>query len=217
MSRSTRPAKSSGVILIVSLLIITGAFVISLSIASLVMVAINISRTQGDSVRAYYEADSGIERALAFDRQELIDRRNCGPGGKAYLCCADQVDSCLFFDQIVPGHEGDGIVSGCFDCKIVQPQYLDINKKQSYFLIYRGTSDNDSQLKLESTGNSNGVKRSIKLIISRTAGCIPQCSEKDSEGNIIVTYECGYNGCNGFCGSCDDETQDCLDHQCVAK
>lgn len=199
--------RHSGVIMIVSLLIITGAFVISLSIASLVMVAISISRTQSDSVRAYFAADSGLERALAFDKVESIDQRNC-TGENEDLCC-DTVGDCLFFDKIPTGREDS--VSGCRPCADInnEPQYMDSDQTQSYQLIYRGVNTDNSQLQLESTGNSNGVKRSIKLTINRTAGCIPVCSSSSTP-----QYECGYNGCNGFCGQCDVNEQ-CSNFQCI--
>jgi len=204
--RSVWTAKSSGVIMIVSLLIITGAFVISLSIASLVMVAISISRTQGDSVRAYFAADSGLERALAFDQQPegSIDQRNC-PGGD--LCC-DTVGECLFFDKKPLGHED--IVSGCHPCEDIdnEPQYMDplgLDKAKSYQLIYQGVNFSRSELYLESTGNSNGVKRSIKLTIYRTAGCVPSCTY----GDPPLPKGCGSNGCGGSCGPACPEGQVC--------
>lgn len=187
--------KAKGVIMIVSLLIITGAFIISLSIASLVMVAISISRTQNDSVRAYFAADSGLERALAFDKVESIDQRNCLSEDDD-LCC-NESGECLFFDKIPTGREDS--VSGCRPCVDInnEPNYINEEQNQSYQLIYRGVNADNSQLFLESTGSSNGVKRSIKLTINRTAGCIPTCSSSSTP-----EYECGYNGCNGFCGQC---------------
>ncbi len=189
-----RQSRHDGVIMIVSLLIITGAFVISLSIASLVMVAIGISRTQGDSVRAYFAADSGLERALAFDKIESIDKRNCF-GENKDLCC-DHPGECLFFDKIPSGREDS--VSGCRPCEDIknEPQYISEDQSQSYQIIYRGVDVDNSQLWLEVTGDSNGAKRSIKLTINRTAGCVPVCSDGETQ------YECGYNGCNGFCDQC---------------
>lgn len=201
-----RQSRHDGVIMIVSLLIITGAFVISLSIASLVMVAIGISRTQSDSVRAYFAADSGLERALAFDKIESIDRRNCS-GADEDLCC-DTAGECLFFDKM-PNDRTD-YVSGCRPCEEIdnEPQYMGQDQTQSYQIIYRGVNNDNSQLELESTGSSNGIKRSIKLTINRTAGCIPVCSH---EG---VRYECGYNSCNGFCDQCETGSH-CSNFFCV--
>lgn len=198
--------KADGVIMIISLLIIAGAFIISLSVASLVMVAISISRTQNDSVRAYFAADSGLERALAFDKIESIDRRNCS-GVDDDLCC-DTPGECLFFDKLPIDRED--YVSGCRPCEDInhEPQYMN-NPTQSYQIIYRGVNVDNSQLQLESTGNSNGIKRSIKLTINRTAGCIPICSDGEN------TYQCGYNSCNGFCGQCDPGTH-CSNFQCVS-
>ena len=203
-------SRRSGVIMIISFLIITGAFIIALSIATLVMIAINISRTQGDSVRAYFAADSGIERALAFDKspEGTIDHQNCGPGGKDYLCC-DKLGECLFFNQIVPGHEGDGFVSGCFDCNLVEPEEVIEDSGQTYKIIYQGVSIDNSQLTLESIGSSHGVKRAIRLTIIRTSGCVPHCKDEDDK-----PYDCGYNGCNGFCGQCGVD-QHCINHYCV--
>lgn len=201
-----RQSRHDGVIMIVSLLIITGAFVISLSIASLVMVAIGISRTQGDSVRAYFAADSGLERALAFDKIESIDRRNCS-GADEDLCC-DTAGECLFFDKM-PNDRTD-YVSGCRPCEEIdnEPQYISEDQSQSYQLIFRGVDADNSRLWLESTGNSNGAKRSIKLTINRTAGCVPTCSDGENQ------YECGYNGCNGFCGQCETGSH-CSNFFCV--
>jgi len=202
--------RAKGVIMIVSLLIITGAFMISLSIASLVMVAISISRTQGDSVRAYFAADSGLEKALAFDKQESIDQRNCSPGDPDEDLCCDTEGECLFFEKTPFDREDSP--SGCRPCAEInnEPQYMnDDDLTQSYQLIYGGVSEDGSQLKLESTGNSNGIKRSIKLTINRTAGCIPVCSSSSTP-----EYQCGYNGCNGFCGQCDPG-EHCSDFLCV--
>ena len=203
-------SRHSGQIMIVTFLLITGAFIVALSVATLVMMAINISRTQSDSVRAYFAADSGIERALAFDKSGAgIDRQNCGPGGKHYLCC-DEPGECLFFDQLVKGHEEDGKVSGCFDCDFVEPEELISGGGQSYEIIYQGTNLDSSQLNLESIGTSNGVRRAIELTIYRTIGCRPQCQDEET-GEM---YGCGYNGCNGFCGYCE-EGQVCQNHFCV--
>lgn len=198
--------RASGVIMIVSLLIIVGAFVISLSISSLVMVAISISRTQNDSVRAYFAADSGLERVLAFDKQESIDRRNC-LGEDEDLCC-DTPGDCLFFDKTPLGREAPA--SGCRPCEDIdnEPQYINNNPTQSYQIIYRGATPDGSQVELESTGSSNGVKRSIKLTINRTAGCVPDCSDGETQ------YECGDNGCNGFCGRCETDER-CINFLCV--
>ncbi|HPX64805.1 MAG TPA: hypothetical protein PLP70_01435 [bacterium] len=203
-------SRRSGVIMIISFLIITGAFIIALSIATLVMIAINISRTQGDSVRAYFAADSGIERALAFDKspEGTIDHQNCGPGEKQYLCC-DELGECLFFDQVIQSHAEDGAVSGCFDCAYVEPEEVTQDGGQVYKIIYRGVSSDNSQLNLESIGSSHGVKRAIRLTIIRTSGCVPQCQNEEGE-----PYQCGYNGCNGFCGQCGDN-QHCDNHYCV--
>lgn len=200
-----------GVIMIISMLIITGAFVISLSVASLIMIAINISRTQSDSVKAYFAADAGVERVLDFDQQETIDKRNCGTS-MDYLCCRKEGD-CLFFDQVVPGYEADGAVSGCQPCGNVKSQPIGhlSSTTQSYYIIYRGISGDSSQAFLESTGVSNGVKRSIRMTINRTSGCVPVC--KDAEDK---PYECGYNMCNGFCGQCLSD-QRCVDFKCVPK
>lgn len=199
-----------GVIMIISMLIITGAFVISLSVASLIMIAINISRTQSDSVKAYFAADAGVERVLDFDQEESIDKRNCGTD-QDYLCCKDGL--CLFFDQVVPGHEADGEVSGCRPCSQVEAQDIGhlSSTTQQYYIIYRGVSADGSQSFLESTGISNGVKRSIRMTINRTAGCVPVC--KDIDDN---PYECGYNMCNGFCGQCLS-TKKCENFKCVPK
>ncbi|HNW55661.1 MAG TPA: hypothetical protein PKN62_01110 [bacterium] len=196
------------------MLIITGSLIISMSVASLVMIAINISRTQSDSVKAYFAADVGVERVLDFDQQETIDKRNCGTD-MDYLCC-NKEDYCLFFNQVVPGHEGDHEVSGCQPCGLVKPQNLGHEETlaQSYYIIYRGVSDDDSQVFLESTGISNGVKRSIKMTINRTSGCVPKC--KDNQDGEEIIYECGYNQCNGFCGQCLD-TEKCVDFMCVPK
>ncbi len=200
-----------GVIMIISMLIITGAFVISLSVASLIMIAINISRTQSDSVKAYFAADAGVERVLDFDQEESIDKRNCGTD-QDYLCCRHEGD-CLFFDQVVPGHEADGEVSGCWPCSQVEAQDIGhlSSTTQQYYIIYRGVSADGSQSFLESTGISNGVKRSIRMTINRTAGCVPVC--EDAEEN---PYECGYNMCNGFCGQCLS-TKKCENFKCVPK
>ena len=197
----------SGVVMIVSLLIITGAFIISLSIASLVMVAIGISRTQGDSVRAYFAADSGLERALALDKIESIDQRNC-LGENEDLCC-DEPGECLFFDKTPSGRE-DLVPVGCRPCADInnEPQYISEDHNQSYQIIFRGVDNDNSRLWLESTGNSNGAKRSIKLTINRTAGCVPVCSDG------TIQYECGYNSCNGFCGQCQTG-EHCSNFLCV--
>lgn len=198
--------------MIISMLIITGSFVISLSVASLIMIAINISRTQSDSVKAYFAADAGVERVLDFDQEETIDKRNCGTD-MDYLCCDKKEGYCLFFDQVVPGHEADGEVSGCQPCGEVKAQPIGhlSSTTQSYYIIYRGVSIDGSQAFLESTGISNGVKRSIRMTISRTAGCVPKC--KDDDDNH---YQCGYNMCNGFCGQCLSD-QKCVEFKCVTK
>jgi len=202
--RLGRPNKISGMIMVVSLLIITGAFLISSSIASLVMIAINISRTQGDSVRAYFAADSGLERALAFDAVENIEDRNCS--GDTSLCC-DTDGECLFFNQIPDGYGTEA--SGCWSCDGVDSQDME-EDDATYQLIYKGRSPDESQIYLKAIGDSNGVKRSIKLTIYRIAGCVPVCAEGETP------YQCGYNGCNGFCGQCNDGYLcDNTSHTCV--
>jgi hypothetical protein len=76
---------SKGNALLMSLFILTGVLVVSLGAANLVSLGIKTHRTQQASAKAYFAAESGIERLLFEIRKNGMDISACDGSTNRYV------------------------------------------------------------------------------------------------------------------------------------
>jgi Tfp pilus assembly protein PilX len=67
----------SGTALYLALMILTGALIVSLGAASLVMSGLKLNKTQFDSTKAIFAAEAGAERILWETRKNSADLSSC--------------------------------------------------------------------------------------------------------------------------------------------
>ena len=93
--------KEGGVSLIITFFILTIILAIVLNISALLYSGIKITRNIGNSVLAFYAADSGVEKLLYYDRKQIPDE------GRRGLCNINNVCP----NDCTPGPNG-----GAGDC-----------------------------------------------------------------------------------------------------
>lgn len=193
-----------GVSLIITFFILVIVLAVVLSISIILYSEIKIIRNIGDSVVAFYAADSGVEKTLYYDRKAVPEGATGGKRGLCNLCNACPNGECL--DCIVPATDGCNLTS-CEDCTVTFNTTLsDLpNPKKTYSVtavVSQDMTDNPtvkfSNLSIYSTGayasatGANEVKRAIQLDTQKdeTKNTVPDIS------NAFInfkTQEFGYD------------------------
>ena len=133
-------------------------------------------RAQGSSSRAYYAAETGIERALTIFKvspEKLYDDSNCPGGSYLYFKKIDlSMSSCVaVLDEGSTYHVGDDIENAEYWVKIdFEDPLYDVSGKER-------------QVILTAVGHYLNTNRSIE-----TRFCIPICEDGDD-----------FDGCGGSC------------------
>lgn len=73
-------ASEKGTALFMTLIVLTSALTVALGVASLITPGILMGRTQTNSTKAFFAAESGAERALWAIRRGGFDASACGAG-----------------------------------------------------------------------------------------------------------------------------------------
>ena len=150
-----------GILLIITFFILTIILAIVLSISTILYSEIKIIRNIGNSIVAFYAADSGIEKTLYYDRNKapegakrgLCDICNYSPGS-ANGCPTDNADSSINCNNCLSfGSDCDPI--SCGDCEVSFDSFFD---GKNYEVIISTT-------KIDSKGNYKNVLRKIQLQI----------------------------------------------------
>lgn len=161
-----------GVSLIIIFFILTIILAIVLSISVILYGQIKIIRNIGDSVVAFYAADSGVEKTLYYDRQQVP------LGGQRGLC--NICNACL--GDCTPGLDGDPgdcveskcqgciltplAVNGCdlLTCGNCEVSFNSFFENKNYAVkasvVPNGPS---SVITIDSQGNYKDVSRKIRL------------------------------------------------------
>ena len=105
-----------GVSLIMTIFIMTIMLAIVLSIGILLYSQIKILRNIGDSVVAFYAADSGVEKVLYYDRRQIP----VGGTGRG-LCYMFDIDNPAQCSDCTPGTNGDCVESNCYNYSLTGP------------------------------------------------------------------------------------------------
>lgn len=177
-----RASQEKGVSLIITFFILTIILAIVLNISALLYSGIKITRNIGNSVLAFYAADSGVEKLLYYDRKRIpVD-------GKRGLCYMFDLNNPNICPDCTPGTNGDagdcvekhcqaGQVSGsdcnpptCGDCEISFNTFFDGKTYRATARIApRGDiNDNVFDTNIDIRGNYKDVLRKVQLkIINR--------------------------------------------------
>lgn len=191
-----------GVSLIITFFIMVIVLAVVLAVSSILYSEIKIIRNIGDSVVAFYAADSGVEKTLYYDRKF--------EGGACNLCQNCPEDDCK---NCVPpaGEDGENCEVN-FDTDLIVP--FGNKKYHVKAVVSQKVSDNNpvikySELDIFSTGSYNSVlgatpmKRAIELISKKdeTENTVPDFtatatpfSVEDGAGIDIITENVNAHG-----------------------
>lgn len=149
--------QEEGVSLIITFFILTIILAIVLSISVLLYGQIKIIRNIGNSVVAFYAADSGVEKVLYYDRKRVPDLAGRG------ICNICSVGVCLDCDECDLTGLDCGIQT-CSDCRIVFSSEMNPNKSDNYNVdIVVNQQCKISSGTINSYGFYEDVSRAIRL------------------------------------------------------
>jgi len=157
--------KEKGTALIITFFVMTIMLSIVLGIAAILFIEIKMIRGLGNSVVAFYAADSGIEKTLYYDRKVLTG------GGLRGLC--DIRNTCT--DCQIRKFEGnDCEIETCTDCDIYFS--TEFGEKKYEVKAEIRPSEQTTVTSIKSFGSYRGTTRGIELVFSgvATSGVEPQ-------------------------------------------
>ena len=203
-SNNTILKNQRGVSLIITFFILTIILAIVLSISLLLYGEIKIVRNIGNSVVAFYAADSGVEKMLYYDRKRVPES---GRRGLCYMFDSSNPAACLNdctpnIDCVEPKCQGHSITGAdcniltCSDCQVSFNSFFD---GKSYELKASVALSNEFPVvSIFSKGNYKDVSRKIQLQIRDesaitnpqapkvTNGCFSDSSISDSDSEEEV-------------------------------
>jgi len=172
-----------GVSLIITFFIMLIILSVEFSISAILYSEIKIIRNMGNSVQAFFAAESGVEKVLYYDRKILpATESEATARGLCYMCSLPNPDACT----IDPGgNSGDKSVycnncikvgvgcdpALCDDCQITFQTKLDAIKHYKIIATIGpdpllSSGSNDLFLKIDSTGYyKEDVLRAIQVIM----------------------------------------------------
>ncbi|MEK7097411.1 MAG: hypothetical protein AAB906_01020 [Patescibacteria group bacterium] len=125
-----------GTALFMTLMVLTGALTVALGAANLVTPGIIMSRTQTQSTKAFFTAESGAERALWLLRKNSFDNSNCDGGTNKYVR----------FEQNRCGPYNQSVYS--------------LSNGSTYYIEY----DSGTETTLNSNGSFQDTKRRVEIM-----------------------------------------------------
>ena len=120
-----------GVSLIITFFISIIILFIVLSISTLLYSEIKVIRNMGNSISAFYAADSGIEKALYYDRKQIPEGAVRGICNICSLCDAEDCNSCV----PTPLGEGGTGCTECTNCEVKFTTVIDQISSKSYNVV----------------------------------------------------------------------------------
>lgn len=167
--------QQKGVSLIITFFILTIILSIILSISAILYSEIKIIRNIGDSVAAFYLADSGVEKVLYYNNKVLLSNANKGlctmckydenenacPLGNddSWLNCLDCQTQALDAEEV----GCDTLI--CKNCEVTF--YTDVLEGEKRYKIIATVTPNSNvnftDFVIESSGNYKNVKRAVRL------------------------------------------------------
>lgn len=149
--------KEKGIALLITFLIMGIGISIVLGVSAISLSEIKMMRGMGDSVKAFYAADSGIEKTIYYDRKQIPEE------GKRGLC--DICTSCVSTDCqncTTIGQNCD--VSNCSNCLIIYSSSF--NGKEYDISAVITSYEGNSVTTIKSYGNYEKTTRAIELNFS---------------------------------------------------
>lgn len=157
-----------GVSLIITFFVLTIILAVVLSISVILYSQLKIVRNIGNSVVAFYAADSGTEKLLYYDRKVLASEdlerglcTICQNGSDPAQCPLEHDTACSCLPLIE--NDTDGCKPDvCNNCEINFD--TSINSQASYHLkAVVAKNDDETGLTIDSNGTYKGVKRQIEI------------------------------------------------------
>ena len=156
-----------GVSLVITFFIMMILLAVVLGISVILYSELKVVRNMGNSVVAFYAADTGVEQALYFDRHGTTPGF-CNICASA-VCQADPVLPCSTLPQEICKTSGsDCAVSTCTSCKISYKSNFPGNTKN--YLVTINTSSDDQKLyaTIDSNGDYSQTTRQIETKVQIT-------------------------------------------------
>ncbi|TSC95048.1 MAG: hypothetical protein CEN87_60 [Parcubacteria group bacterium Licking1014_1] len=158
-----------GILLIITFFILTIILAVVLAVSTILYSEIKIIRNIGNSVVAFYAADSGVEKTLYYDRNKAPERAKRGlcnicnyfPGSDNG-CPTDNADSSINCNNCQNIGSGCDSIS-CEDCEVSFDSLF--NGKSYEITISTKTIDGLSDTKIDSKGSYKDVSRKIQAQI----------------------------------------------------
>ncbi len=151
-----------GVSLIITFFILTIILAVVSAISAILYSEIRIIRNIGNSVIAFYAADSGVEKTLYYDRKIMPAG---GKRGVCFMCdpvnpsCpTDNADSSINCACSSPPAGGDCLPESCTDCQVKFS--TDLNGKSYEITAIVSSNENFT---IKSIGSYENVKRAIRI------------------------------------------------------
>jgi len=187
--------KEKGVSLIIIFFILTIILSVVLNISILLYSRVKVIRNIGNSVVAFYAADSGVEKILFYDRKQIPT------GGKRGLCYMSDLTNLNACPSSCTPALGDCVESHCYDPIYTElsPDGCNILTCENCFLSFSSFFDNKSYdaeisvtksgtlftANIDSKGNFGNVARKIQTKVESRDTTSPQAPE--------VTNACFYS------------------------
>jgi len=162
-----------GVSLIITFFILVIVLAVVLSISVILYSEIRIIRNIGDSVVAFYAADSGVEKTLYYDRKVLPEGM---AGSKRGICNMCNYESCSIKNPLEAGGCDDTTCENCevkFDSDLLNGKKYTVTAKVSQVLSQDDPPLQFSNLTIDSIGSYNSVpgadavKRAIEINVQK--------------------------------------------------
>jgi hypothetical protein len=183
-----RERMQSGVSLIITFFIMTIILSIIIAITTLLYQEIRMIRNIGNSVVAFYVADSGIEKVLYYDRKvipvgatrgicsmfsyDVADNPNECPSWENDREDIDLIDSALYCDDVSLEYPIDDIhgcdPDVCNNCVVsFKTTFIDTNKNYTVIATVIPAEENDTDLTIDSLGTYKNLTRKVELYMTK--------------------------------------------------
>ncbi|MDP3882584.1 MAG: hypothetical protein Q8Q48_00825 [Candidatus Staskawiczbacteria bacterium] len=172
--------KEKGVALIITFFIMIIILAVVLSVSAILYSEIKIIRNIGNSVIAFYAADSGTEKILYYDRIVVPE---LGGGefairGLCSMCASENPDACVredksqnksIFCNDCHAYPRDSLGRGCDadrcdNCQIIF--YTNFDDGKTYWAeatVFPSEDEKSVNLEIKSKGSFNNVERQIEI------------------------------------------------------
>jgi len=202
--------EQKGVSLIISFFVMLIVIAVILSITTLLYNEIKMIRNIGNSIVAFYAADSGVEKVLYYDRKMITGSETRGLCSMFEYDAIDNINKCpttIDNSTVNPALNCDNVqvlaldgASGCENCDNCQISFDTSYGDKSYSVVAQVTpgQTEESLLVIDSLGNFKNLTRKIKLdmtetqpedlIIIENAYVTPISSEVGTSINIVVKF-----------------------------